>query len=322
MSEKKRVLIVENQRYQYEVICKELKDYDVYPENIENMAAYSKFIDNVAVWVNEQYPIRDKAEKYIIEYVLDFKIDIIIMDHIIGGAHHCLTGVDLAIMINKYMAKNDKIVKVLFLSNVEYGNKERLSKYCDYQKLFPESSEWVLKGYFGDEILNKEYFEKNIIKVISELLGDSKKINRNGIDMSYISHKYDVFISHASEDKKEFVEPLANYLQNEGLRVWYDDFALKLGDKLRQTIDNGLTCSQYGIVVLSKAFFEKDWTKYELDTLATREFGGRKVILPIWHGVTKDEISNFSISLADRVAIRSDLPLKNIAEKIIEIVRE
>lgn len=44
---------------------------------------------------------------------------------------------------------------------------------------------------------------------------------------------HDVFISHASEDKDDFVRPLANALITEGLDVWYDEMALRIGDSLR-----------------------------------------------------------------------------------------
>jgi len=108
------------------------------------------------------------------------------------------------------------------------------------------------------------------------------------------SPEFDVFISHASEDKAAFVEPLASYLVQHGLKVWYDTFTLKLGDRLRHSIDQGLVRSRYGIVVLSQAFFEKHWPQYELDGLAALEVSGRKVILPIWHGVSREEVVRVS----------------------------
>ena len=134
--------------------------------------------------------------------------------------------------------------------------------------------------------------------------------------------EFDVFICHASEDKTAFVEPLANHLVQNGLRVWYDAFTLRLGDRLRQSIDRGLTRSRFGIVVLSNAFFEKHWPQYELDGLAALEVSGRKVILPIWHGVSREEVARFSPSLADRVAVSTALPLETVAAKILEVVRE
>ena len=113
---------------------------------------------------------------------------------------------------------------------------------------------------------------------------------------------FDVFISHASDDKDDVVRPLANALTEEGLRVWYDEFELRIGSSLRQTIDSGIARSRFGIVVLSNSFFEKGWPAYELDGLVTRTVSGEQVLLPIWHGVTKQQVMDFSPSLADKLA--------------------
>lgn len=117
--------------------------------------------------------------------------------------------------------------------------------------------------------------------------------------------KYDLFISHASEDKDDFVRPLAEVLKSLGVKVWYDELTLKLGDSLRVSIDRGLVDSKYGVVVLSSSFFAKNWPQYELNGMVAREMNGEKVILPIWHRVTKNEVLEFSPTLADRVALNS-----------------
>jgi hypothetical protein len=61
---------------------------------------------------------------------------------------------------------------------------------------------------------------------------------------------YDVFISHATEDKDEIVRRLASELVLVGLRVWYDEFELRLGDSLRRKIDAGLARSRFGGITL------------------------------------------------------------------------
>ncbi len=76
--------------------------------------------------------------------------------------------------------------------------------------------------------------------------------------------RWDIFICHATEDKKEIAGPLAKELKARGLEVWYDDFSLKLGDSLRQSIDRGLSQSRFGVVILSSHFFEKHWPQQEL----------------------------------------------------------
>src|SRR5258706_10107710 len=102
--------------------------------------------------------------------------------------------------------------------------------------------------------------------------------------------EWDVFISHASEDKDAIARPLAEALRAKGLRVWYDEFSLTVGDSLRRKIEQGLSNSRFGVVILSHRFFAKHWAEQELNGLATREVGGEKVILPVWHGVTFEDV--------------------------------
>ncbi|MBI3443825.1 MAG: DUF1883 domain-containing protein [Magnetospirillum sp.] len=134
--------------------------------------------------------------------------------------------------------------------------------------------------------------------------------------------EYDVFISHASEDKEEVVRPLAHALANAGLRVWYDEFELRIGDSLRRKIDRGLASSRFGVIVMSASFFTKGWTNYELDGLVTRANTGEQVLLPIWHNVTKKQVIEYSPSLADRLARNTSThTVEEIAAEIAEVIQ-
>jgi hypothetical protein len=100
-----------------------------------------------------------------------------------------------------------------------------------------------------------------------------------------------------------YVEPLASALRAAGVSVWYDKMVLNWGDDLRPMIDNGLINCRFGIVVLSRAFLsKKKWTEHELNSLFAREQAGRKLVLPIWHGITRDDLLEYSPGLADRLA--------------------
>ena len=130
--------------------------------------------------------------------------------------------------------------------------------------------------------------------------------------------KYHAFICHASEDKKNFVKPLAEDLINRGFNIWYDDISLTVGTSLRQEIDNGLRRSRYGIVVLSKSFFEKKWPNYELDGLVElNQSTKRSVIIPIWYKVGKKEVTEFSAPLSGLVAyVSSNMTFDEIVSAI------
>jgi hypothetical protein len=133
---------------------------------------------------------------------------------------------------------------------------------------------------------------------------------------------YDVFISHASEDKEAFVRPLAHRLEEEHVAVWFDEFSLNPGDGLRRSIDLGLSRSRIGIVVLSRSFFEKGWPQRELDGLVAREMiEGRRIVIPIWHGVSKEEVCAFSPPLADTVAILSSRGLESVVHELMKVIR-
>jgi hypothetical protein len=142
--------------------------------------------------------------------------------------------------------------------------------------------------------------------------------------------EFDVFISHAYEDKETFVRPLADALIARNLRPWYDEFTLRPGDSLRRSIDHGLLTSQAGVVVLSPAFFGKRWTNYELDGLvqlaggepnqvAGVGSGGR--LIPVWHDVGAGEVTHYSPPLANLVALQSRDGVERVAERIRAALR-
>ena len=132
---------------------------------------------------------------------------------------------------------------------------------------------------------------------------------------------WDVFISHATEDKETVAGPLAHALRERGVSVWYDEFELRVGDSLRRSIDSGITNSRFGLVILSKPFFDKNWPQYELDGLVTRTNSDQQILLPIWHEISKDEVIAHSSSLADRIALRtSDHGIKEIADEIASVI--
>lgn len=125
--------------------------------------------------------------------------------------------------------------------------------------------------------------------------------------------RYDVFICHASEDKDAIVDPLADELETWGLDVWYDRFQLEIGDSLTGSIDEGLSSSKFGVVVLSEHFFGKEWTEHELNGLRQRQVREEgPVILPLLYGISPDAVYDYSPTLADVYA--EEVTEENILE--------
>lgn len=133
--------------------------------------------------------------------------------------------------------------------------------------------------------------------------------------------KWDLFVSHASEDKNDIVKPLVEELESYGLKVWYDEFELKIGDSLSESIDKGIIHSKNGLIIISNNFLNKNWTDYELKSFIMKEMEQGGDILPIWHNVTKADVMNRSLFLADKFALSSDIGVELLAIKILKKIR-
>lgn len=217
-------------------------------------------------------------------------------------------------------------------SNYKNGRQHRyiggLAKRSPLQLQIPNSGHWHvaidMQGLRGSTRASVRVLPGPLPEIRVAPLSSVPTIVRNippALNNENIAH--DVFISHASEDKDEIVRPLANALIGKGLDVWFDEFSLRIGDSLRQKIDKGLANSRVGLVVLSPSFINKGWTNYELDGIVTRANSGEQILLPIWHNLTKQQVIEYSPSLADKLA-RSTAThtVEEIAGEIAELINE
>ena len=132
--------------------------------------------------------------------------------------------------------------------------------------------------------------------------------------------KWDIFISHASEDKVTVARPLAAALRRAGVRVWLDEHELRVGDSLSEKVDEGLSQSRFGVVILSPGFFAKHWPRRELAGLRASEEDGQKVILPIWHNVNKSMVREFSPILADVLAADTEQGIEWVTQRLLDVI--
>ena len=129
----------------------------------------------------------------------------------------------------------------------------------------------------------------------------------------------DTFICHASEDKESIARPLRDALWEIGIYAWLDESEVRLGDSIRNKIDQGLATCKSATVILSRPFFEKHWTQYELDGIFQRQVPGEILLFPIRHGITTEEIRSHSPSLSDKISwSSSDKTPGQIAAEIAE----
>lgn len=113
------------------------------------------------------------------------------------------------------------------------------------------------------------------------------------------------FISHDSRDKDLIARPIAIGLTKRVCPVWYDEYSLRVGAPLRESIERGLRECKKCILVLTPNFLSNSgWTRTEFNAIFTREMIERTaVILPVWQDVTPKDVYEYSPTLADRVAL-------------------
>lgn len=131
----------------------------------------------------------------------------------------------------------------------------------------------------------------------------------------------DVFISHASEDKQELAEPIYHILTSLGKNVWLDKYELIAGKSLMGQIDDGLTTSRYGVLLITPSFMQKSWPKTELQALFSAMVAGEKQIVPVWHNVDQHQVREYSPLIADLVAITTNgKDIEDVALEILKVV--
>lgn len=132
----------------------------------------------------------------------------------------------------------------------------------------------------------------------------------------------DVFISYSHSDSKEVAKLLGEELTSMGLDVWLDDIEMSIGSSIRESIDDGLTQSEYGVVILSESYFE-GMSEWELNGLVEKHTSEEDVILPLWYEVDYDYVYQQSPSLADLIAEDIDEDnVQSVAASIYRVVEE
>lgn len=138
-----------------------------------------------------------------------------------------------------------------------------------------------------------------------------------------INSKPMAFISHDSRDKANIAKPLADRLIQMTCRVWYDEYSLKVGDKLRESIEDGLKKCSKCILILTPNFINNTgWTKKEFNSIFSREIiEDKNLVLPIWAGVSKVEVYEYCPSLLNVVGLHfDDLGEEAVALKLYSVI--
>ena len=92
---------------------------------------------------------------------------------------------------------------------------------------------------------------------------------------------YSCFISYSSPDRP-FAERLHADLQNKGVRCWYAPEDMKIGDKIRDRIDESIRLRDKLLLILSEHSIASEWVEHEVESaLEDEKQRGRTILFPI-----------------------------------------
>ena len=89
---------------------------------------------------------------------------------------------------------------------------------------------------------------------------------------------YSCFISYNNKDQ-EFAQRLHDDLQNSGVRCWFAPEDMKIGDRIRPTIDNQIRMREKLIVILSENSIQSEWVGDEVEAAIEQEKESGKIVL-------------------------------------------
>ncbi len=165
--------------------------------------------------------------------------------------------------------------------------------------------------------------DRDILSKLADPIGISLKIR--GLDYARkrsALEKPMAFISHDHRNKADIARPLSIELSKIMCPVWFDEFSLRVGDSLRESIEKGLKECKKCVLILTREFLTNEgWTKKEFNSVFTREILEKKnVILPVWHKVTASQVYEYSPTLADRVGVDWSLGVEEVSRRLYRAI--
>ena len=95
---------------------------------------------------------------------------------------------------------------------------------------------------------------------------------------------YDVFISHASEDKDDIARPIYEACRSRGIVAFLDEEEIQWGDSLTEVLNHALGKSKFFLAILSEHSIGKKWPRREINTALARQIEGNQKFLPLLVG--------------------------------------
>ena len=270
---------------------------------------FSRLLSTHTEWAIKSNSETNSETKIIVKAHLDFVANITFISFYVPKIEH---ESDIFFMLLQKLDEALQMTKDVFIQTKSPGEDYTSSEELNFsRKVF---------FYFEGIVDKTRYLElKTAMK--------NENLNVQVRDLNYCNERNKVeiplaFISHDNRDKELVASKIAGELQNRMCSVWYDEYSLKLGDNLRESIEKGLKECKKCVLILSPNFLSNTgWTKTEFNTIFTREIiETRNLVLPIWAGVNKKEIYEYCPILVDRVGVNWDKGLEFVVSKIQQAI--
>lgn len=176
----------------------------------------------------------------------------------------------------------------------------------------------ILRGILR-ELVNKEYINitwsgnkpyniqiNNSARTYVEQEEEYTLLRMTGNDDKKLK-EYDVFVSHANNDKNDYVNRLVEAIKKLGINIFYDSDVLSWGDNWKEIILSGTEKSEFAIIVISDSFFDREWTEIELSEFLQRQNKMKqKTVLPLLHNISIEQLKDKYPALQYIQAIKSN----------------
>lgn len=232
-----------------------------------------------------------------------------------------------------FFPKESDIKAVMFILNQKEVKTGVIDEYENIQTVrvidSPELTNLAECTYIKNIIFYIDRYLQNDEKEAIIKYGKERGFNLTIRDERYAQESHALskplaFISHDSRDKEVLVRELAKKLVSLNCPVWYDEYSLKIGDNLREKIEEGIKDAPYCILILSKNFLSNEkWAKSEFETIFIKELYEKKeIIIPVWHGISEDDLYEYCPKLLNRLGGNSSDGIDVLAKKIVSILKK
>ncbi|MFM1814164.1 MAG: hypothetical protein RLZ98_859 [Pseudomonadota bacterium] len=122
------------------------------------------------------------------------------------------------------------------------------------------------------------------LKLSSQVLELDPNPSRFLRQMVFGADDYEVFISHASEDKADIARPIFEACTRAGLKAFLDEAHIGFGQSFASKINIALGASRTVLTIISSNSVSKEWPLAEINTALALEVSGQKRVIPVMVG--------------------------------------